>query len=132
MSNQLKETIIGIGTDITEVKKIKKIINKNPNFIKKIFTKDEQAYCLKHKNSSIRFAGRFAAKEAIVKSLNTGFNSKVGYLDINILNEKSGKPYVILSKKTLDFFPGINILLSISHCDDYAIGYAVSINKINE
>lgn len=113
----------GLGHDIIEIDRIKKAINEN--FLKKIFSKKEIEYCLKFKYSEIHFAGRFAAKEAIVKALGVGFGKKISFLDIEILNNKNGKPHVKLSKKINLSFKNPNILLSISHSKKIASAIAI-------
>lgn len=118
--------ILGIGNDIIEVKRIAANITKHGNrFLDKIFTGAEQNYCLSHKESARHFAGRFAAKEAIVKALGTGFKAGVGWLDIEILNDQQGKPYASFSTRLQAAFDDPRILISISHCHEYATGFAV-------
>lgn len=117
--------IYGIGTDIIEVKRIaKSIAQYNKKFLDRIFTSKEQEYCLKHKDSERHFAGRFAAKEAVVKAFGTGFIDGISWHDIEIVNDIKGKPTVSLSSKFADFNIK-NIHLSISHCDEYATAFAV-------
>lgn len=117
--------IHGIGTDIIEIKRIQNALERFGNrFINKIFTSREQAYCLSKKNKEMHLAGRFAAKEAIAKALGTGITEHVGWKDIEIINDSSGKPQVILSES---IYPklGLSILVSISHCREYATAVAV-------
>ena len=83
----------------------------------------EQRYCLKYGEAARHFAGRFAAKEAIVKALGTGF-SGISWTDIEIVNDENGKPYANLSQK----FQNIQMLLSISHCHAYATAVAIWIS----
>lgn len=116
----------GIGTDIIEIDRIEKAIAKyQQRFLDRIFTQNEQAYCLKHRTASRHFAGRFAAKEAIVKALGTGFHNSVSWLDIEIINDASGKPVVHLSPHLNTLFKHPHILLSISHCHQYATACAI-------
>lgn len=118
--------IYGIGTDIIEVKRIEESIERfGQRFLDRIFSEDEQAYCLHHRDSSRRFAGRFAAKEAIVKSLGTGFRDGISWLDIEIINNSQGKPEVLLSNKLKNDFDAPQIHLSISHGRDYATAFAI-------
>jgi len=92
-----------------------------------LFTKEEQSYCLKHKKSSQHFAGRFSAKEAIVKSLGTGLRHDVNWLDIEILNDEQGKPHVTLSPPLSQKFDHPEFLLSISHSQEYATAVAIRV-----
>lgn len=116
----------GIGNDIIEVKRIHQAIQRHgQRFLDEIFTPLEQNYCLRHQQSERHFAGRFAAKEAVVKALGTGFIAGIGWLDIEIVNDPSGKPEVILSDSLNKRFNTPKILLSISHCKEYAAAVAV-------
>ncbi|CBZ05299.1 TPA: holo-ACP synthase [Clostridium botulinum] len=120
--------IYGIGTDITEIRRIEKAITRNKNFINKLFTKNEMDLWEK-KNFKLEFiAGRFAAKEAISKALGTGIRD-FNFKDIEIINNELGKPQVILKPKVEDIIRKISqsykIHLSISHEKEYAIAYAL-------
>jgi holo-[acyl-carrier protein] synthase len=118
--------IYGIGTDIIEVKRIEGSVERfGQHFLDRIFSADEQVYCLRHRDSSRHFAGRFAAKEAIVKSLGTGFRDGIHWLDIEIINDVHGKPVVQLSKKLKELFDSPVVHLSISHGKDYATAFAI-------
>lgn len=102
-----------IGVDIVRIKRIEEAILKNENFKYKIFTQKEIDYCEKRKNKYESYAGRFAAKEAFSKAYGKGFREGLSFLDIEILNDEYGKPYIkYLDKK---------IKLSISHEKEYAI-----------
>ncbi len=120
--------IYGIGTDITEIRRIEKAITRNKNFINKLFTKNEMDLWEK-KNFKLEFiAGRFAAKEAISKALGTGIRD-FNFKDIEVINNELGKPQVILKPKAEDIIRKISqsykIHLSISHEKEYAIAYAL-------
>jgi len=118
--------IYGIGTDIIELERIEDSIGRfGQRFLDRIFTQDEQAYCLRHKDSLRHFSGRFAAKEAIVKALGTGFRDGIGWLDIEIINNAHGKPEVQLSSELKGLFDSPTIHLSISHGRDYATAMAI-------
>ena len=120
------KNIEGVGSDIVEVKRIKQAIKRQKKaFIEKVFTKEEINYSKKFKDSFIHFAGRFAAKEAIVKALGVGFSSKISWQDISISNDEMGKPQVAFSSKVNKKFHHPKILLSISHCHEYAMAVAL-------
>ena len=91
-------TVIGNGVDIVENNRIAKFI-KNSSFINRIFTKNEIDQSKKSKNKVNFFAKRFAAKEALVKALGTGFRNNINFNDICVKNNSKGKPKIILSKK---------------------------------
>jgi holo-[acyl-carrier protein] synthase len=118
--------IYGIGTDIIEVKRIEDSIERfGQRFLDRIFTLQEQNYCLHHKDSARHFAGRFAAKEAIVKAIGTGFRNGISWMDIEIINDPHGKPIVHLSEKMQEIIDSAVIHLSISHGRDYATAFAI-------
>lgn len=119
--------ILGVGVDIIEIIRIKEAIERNPKFIERIFTEEEIKYFeeINYKYESI--AGRFAAKEAIVKALGTGFrNMKIK--DIEVTNNEIGKPLVKLMGGALEIVKehkNVKIHLSISHNRDNAIAYSL-------
>ena len=90
--------IFGIGTDIVNIDRLKKSFKLYGNrFINKIYNKNEIIYCNKKKNYIAAYAKRFAAKEAFVKALGTGFTKGIKLKNINIINDKNGKPTIKLS-----------------------------------
>ena len=89
-------TILGLGVDVVEINRFKKIKN-NKKIIKRIFTTYENRYC-ENKNKILCFAKRFAAKEAFVKALGTGFRDEINLSSIEIRNSKLGKPSIVISK----------------------------------
>ena len=96
--------IFGIGTDIVNIKRMKKTLkSKNNNFKKGIFSKNEIIYCEKRKNPSSFYAKRFAAKEALSKALGTGIRKGINFKDIEILNDNFGKPSIKLKGSTASF-----------------------------
>tara|TARA_Y100000590_G_scaffold445867_1_gene578591 strand:+ start:128 stop:520 length:393 start_codon:yes stop_codon:yes gene_type:complete len=96
--------IFGIGTDIVNIKRMEKIfIKKNNNFKNRIFSKREILYCENKKKSYSYYAKRFAAKEALSKALGTGIRKGINFKDIEILNDKMGKPYINLKGSTKNF-----------------------------
>jgi len=119
--------IIGVGTDIVEIRRIKNAMVTNSRFLEKIFTATELEY-LKSRNLRAEYvAGRFAAKEAVAKALGTGFRG-FDFKDIEIDRTTLGKPIVILKGKAKLIAKKegqYNIHLSISHGEDSAIAYAI-------
>ncbi|MBA3238114.1 MAG: holo-ACP synthase [Parachlamydiaceae bacterium] len=116
----------GIGNDIIEIHRIAGAISRHgKRFLDEIFTHREQEYCLRHQQSARHFAGRFAAKEAIVKALGTGFIDGINWQDIEIVNDSSGKPSVFLSDELNLRFNSPSIQISISHCKEYATAVAI-------
>lgn len=112
--------IIGVGTDIIEIARIDLAITRQEQFIQKVFTPAEQNYCNCFKNSSMHYAGRYAAKEAVLKAAGTGLRSPLTWLDIEILNNNEGQPQAYLSGELSLLLKGLSLHVSISHCKDYA------------
>ncbi|HHE64726.1 MAG: holo-[acyl-carrier-protein] synthase [Candidatus Cloacimonadota bacterium] len=120
--------IFGIGIDIIEVPRVEKLTKKDDKFVKKIFTQTEIDYCRKFKNSSQNFAGRFAVKEAFMKAMGTGFSNGVKFSEIETVNDKLGKPEIVLYGGTKDKFSERNLKfshVSIAHLKDYATAVVV-------
>jgi len=124
--------IIGTGIDIVRVKRIAKLISeKKRSFIKKLFTQKEIDYCEEGPNiaiSSQHYAGRFAAKEAFLKALGTGWRNGISWQDVEIINDKKGKPILTLhgkAKKILQKNNIRNINLSISHTRSDAVAMVI-------
>lgn len=120
--------IIGTGIDIIKNSRIKNLIEKyGERFLKKIYTDAEIEYCQNKKETASSLAARFAAKEAVLKALGTGMRNN-SWQEIEILNNKLGKPEVILSEKTKKRAEEIkvkSIFLSISHEKEYSIAQIV-------
>ena len=123
-------TILGIGTDIVENNRIKNAI-KNNSFIKRIFSKDEISFSKKFKNKINFYAKRFAAKEAFVKAIGTGFRNGINFKDISILNNKLGKPKLYITVKVKKLLKkmfkskNIDIFLSLSDEKKYSIAFVI-------
>ena len=90
--------ILGIGVDVIQNKRIKSLIN-NKKFLQRTFGKNEVKFSKNTINKTNYFAKRFAAKESFAKSLGTGFRNSLNFNDIEILNDKIGMPYYLISKK---------------------------------
>jgi holo-[acyl-carrier protein] synthase len=125
--------IYGTGTDIVDIMRIETLIEKSgEKFLNRVFTKNEIE---KSKCKSSYYAKRFAAKEAISKALGTGIGSFIQFIDIEILNNDIGRPYVvvndILNEKILKLIGHYNIHISMSDEKKYATAFAV-VEKIGE
>ena len=122
--------ILGIGVDIINNKRINLLL-KNKNFINRTFGKREVEYSRKIKNKTNYFAKRFAAKEAFVKSLGTGFRNNLNLKDVEILNNRIGKPYYSNSKKIHNIIvkkfrvKKYDFSLSISDEKDYSVAFTI-------
>lgn len=130
MTNADPLPILGIGNDIIEIERIRKSIDTHGlRLLSRIFTTKEQDYCLKYKDPVPHFAGRFSAKEAIVKALGTGFGEHASWQDIEILNDSEGKPSVYFSKALEKRVRGTVMMVSISHCQLYVTAMAIWAQK---
>jgi holo-[acyl-carrier protein] synthase len=122
--------IFGTGLDIIEVDRIKKSLAKySSRFENKIFTDGEINYCQSQADPGKHFAARFAVKEAVSKSLGTGITHEVGFKDIEVVNQTSGKPIVKMGGRGKILFEKLNlksIHISISHDRHYAIAHAIA------
>ena len=122
--------IVGIGVDIIENKRIKNSL-KNLKFKKRIYSTKELAQSSLSKNKVSYFSKRFAAKEAFAKALGTGFRDNLNFKDIEIFNDKMGKPYYLKSKKISKIIhknfniKEYNCFLSISDEKDYSTAFTI-------
>ena len=116
-----------IGTDIIEIERIRNAAKRHPGFFDRILTADEKKYCLAKVDSFVPLAGRFAAKEAVMKCLQVGLE-RVSWQDIAILADEVGSPQVFLTGSALQVLRecGLGyIQVSISHSRDYAMAVAI-------
>ena len=126
--------MIGIGVDIVKNKRIHLSI-KNKSFINRTFSKNEILISEKFINKTNYFSKRFAAKEAFVKALGTGFRKGLNFKDIQIVNDKLGKPYYLIDSKIKNLIQkkkkikNFNLFLSISDEKNYSIAFKI-IQKI--
>ena len=122
--------IYGIGSDIISNIRIKKNL-KNKKFLKRIFSMEEIKKGSKLKNKFMYFSKRFAAKEAFVKALGTGFRDNINFNSISILNDKKGKPYIKFEKslnkkiKLLTKRKKLNVFLSLADEKDYSLAFVI-------
>ena len=122
--------IIGTGVDIVENSRIKKSIL-NDSFLNRVFTNEEILISKNMNNKSSYFAKRFAAKEAFVKSLGTGFRYGFNFKDISVINDKLGKPSFFITKKIKNLIKkrfkinSFNFFLSISDEKKYSIAFVI-------
>ena len=122
--------VLGIGVDIIHNKRFK-LLSKKKIFIKRIYSKNEIKLSENIKNKLNYFAKRFAAKESLSKALGTGFRKNLNYKDIEILNNKLGKPYYYVSPKIQKMINNrfkvkrFNLFLSISDEKDYSVAFTI-------
>ncbi len=123
--------VVGIGTDATEIGRVVRLYERHPEtFLSRVFTPHEQEYC----RSRVRgfgesLAARWAAKEAVMKALGTGWNKGVAWTDIEIRSQPTGKPELALSggaKRVADSLGVVEWQISITHCKTLAIAFVVA------
>lgn len=121
--------IVGIGIDVAEVKRIRAVIeSQGERFLRRVFTLEEVAYCEKFKNKYERYAGRFAAKEAAMKALGTGWSRGVRWVDVEVVRARGGRPILELkgeARKVADRLGVKNIALSMTHTVEQAIAQVI-------
>ena len=122
--------VLGIGIDIIENKRIESYI-KNSKFVNRIYTSNELKLSILSKNRANYFSKRFAAKEAFAKALGTGFRLNLNFKDIEVINDKMGKPYYVKSKKITKIVKKkfnvkkFDCFLSISDEKNYSTAFAI-------
>lgn len=123
--------IVGIGTDIVEVVRIGQMIERHGElFLQRVYTEEEIRYCQRRKEYLQHYAGRWAAKEAVMKTLGTGWARGVGWRDIEVCSQKSGQPLLEVhggAKEVAEQLGIRSILITISHCRAYATATAIAI-----
>ena len=128
--------IIGIGTDIIECDRIARMLTQHgERFTGHVFTEDEVRYCSGRKVSEQHFAGRWAAKEAVLKALGTGWIAGIAWKDVEIVVLPGGKPTIRLHRGAAQKATELGIakvFISISHCKSYATATAVATGVTHE
>jgi holo-[acyl-carrier protein] synthase len=121
--------IVGLGLDIAEIDRIEAAITRHgAPILERLYTSAEVAYCESHRNKFERYAGRFAAKEAAMKALGTGWRRGVRWRDIEIIREPSGKPSIALkgaAKRIADGLGVKNISVTITHSGNLALAEVI-------
>src|SRR5690606_16960785 len=122
--------IVGLGTDIVECLRIAQMIERHGElFIGRVYTDHEIEYCSTRKAATQHYAGRWAAKEAVLKALGTGWRRGISWRDVEVCNLASGAPTIALHAGARDVAEGQGIArvhISISHARSHAIAYAIA------
>ena len=125
--------IVSVGVDMVEVQRIKKALEDQRigrRFRDRVFTENEIRYCeRKTRGKYESYAGRFAAKEAVMKALGRGWGSKVRWIDIEVTRARSGKPDIALHERTAELASELGIsrwALSISHTAEHGLAYVIA------
>lgn len=129
-SDAVAQGQVGLGVDIVEIERMRKILQRTPSFPQKVFSEDERKYCYSKAVPEVHFATRFAAKEAVLKALGTGFSEGIGPRDIEVARNAKGKPHVILkgqAKVVADGYGVLELPLSLSYTHSEAVACAMAI-----
>jgi holo-[acyl-carrier protein] synthase len=132
--DSLKDSmIVGSGIDLAEIERIQRSIHRyGSRFLDRVYTAREQAYCLRKRNSAESFAARFAAKEAAAKALGTGISHGVGWLEIEVVREPSGRPTIQFHGRAAQIaarIGAVHAALSITHTKDLAMASVLLENR---
>lgn len=122
---------VGLGVDIVEIERMQRILARTKSFAEKVFSEAERAYCDKKANPAAHYATRFAAKEAVVKALGTGFSGGIWVRDIEVVRDKKGKPSVVLTGRAREVAEEqgvreISISLTYTHTEAVACAMAIT------
>ena len=121
--------IVGIGTDLAEVSRIREsIVRFGDRFLNRIYTEGERAYAQSKANAHERFAARFAAKEAAMKAIGTGWNLGVTWKDFEVVNERSGRPKLLLhgvAQKIAKKIRADRVSISLTHTKEMAFAIVI-------
>jgi holo-[acyl-carrier protein] synthase len=121
--------IVSTGIDIVEVYRIRQTISRTPRFLDRVFTAKERAYCEGKEAASMQsYAGRFAAKEAFLKALKTGWRGKITWHDVEVVSDENGVPYLNITgeaRTILAAHGADRAHLSISHTSDHAVALVI-------
>lgn len=125
--------IVGVGTDIVECLRIGRMIEQHGElFLTRVFTRREIRYCQARKRATEHFAGRWAAKEAVLKSMGSGWRRGLRWTDIEVRNDPEGRPRVLLCGAVKELAQSLRIAdihLSLAHCRAYATAYALAVRS---
>jgi holo-[acyl-carrier protein] synthase len=121
--------IVGLGVDMEEITRVGDAIQRHGRiFLERIFTPAEIAYCERHRDPVERYAGRFAAKEAAMKALGTGWGQGVRWRDIEVARQPGGRPTIIfhgVARERAERLGGRQISLSITHTGNFALAEVI-------
>jgi holo-[acyl-carrier protein] synthase len=125
--------ILGIGTDITECLRIAQMIERHGElFIERVYTANEIQYCSNRKQATQHYAGRWAAKEAVLKAIGTGWRRGISWRDVEVRNLHGGRPIIVMHGGVRDVAEEMGVgqmLISISHCRSHATAYAIAVDE---
>lgn len=121
--------LAGIGVDMVEIARMEKVLARRPNFAARVFTEEERAYCDRMARPAQHYAARFAAREAVLKALGTGFSRGIGFSDVWVHRNDAGRPEAVLTGRAREIAAeqGVReVALSLSYTHDVAVANAVA------
>ncbi len=124
--------LAGIGVDIIEIARVERALKRTPRMAQRLFTDEERAYCERTARPAQHYAGRFAAREAVLKALGTGFSQGIGLKDVSVTRDESGRPQVLLAGRAAEVAAEqgvLEIALSLSFTRDMAVANAVAVTE---
>lgn len=124
--------LAGVGVDIVEISRMRRAMERHPAFIRRVFTDEERAYCERSGRAAAHYAARFAAREAVLKALGTGFSRGIGVRDVSVAHTDSGRPIAVLTGRAAQIAAeqGVQeIALSLSFTREVAIANAVAVTE---
>ena len=123
--------LAGIGVDMLEIARMERVMRRRPSFLSRVFTDGERAYCDRCARPAEHYAGRWAAREAVVKALGTGFAEGIGVRDVWVArDDATGRPRAVLEGRAAEVARELGVLeiaLSISHTHDVAVANAIAV-----
>lgn len=122
----------GIGVDIVDINRMERILEKTPGFSRRVFTDEERAYCERSNRPAAHYACRFAAREAVLKALGTGFGDGCGRRDVSVTRDQNGRPAALLQGRALEIAQELGVVevaISLSFTSDYAVANAMAITE---
>ena len=125
------EGAVGLGVDIVEIERMRKILKRSPAFARKVFSAEECRYCDATAQPAVHYATRFAAKEAVLKALGTGFSQGIGVRDVEVRRTSKGRPYAVLTGRAKQVAQALGVRelplsLSYTHTDAVACAMAIT------
>lgn len=127
---------VGLGIDIVDIARMERILERTPRFKVRVFTEGERAYCERTSHPATHYATRFAAKEAVLKALGTGFSNGIGPQDVEVVRTSKGRPVAKLHRRAAQEAKAqgvvdLPISLSFTHADAVACAMAITVDSLN-
>lgn len=132
LSDWLFMSEAAVGVDIVEIDRMERILKQTPSFSKRMFTEEERMYCESSSRPAAHYACRFAAREAVLKALGTGFGDGVGRCDVSVSRDQNGKPIAVLQGGALKSAQEqgiIEVAISLSFTSELAVANAMAITE---